>query len=176
MHPHLLINGLTNICQSRPYKQVIQHSTGLSEGQLVSVTQYHPELVGAPLAVGRMAVPEEVLGRADEQDTKGKAVYVWHTWKDFLWNLGPSKNMDIPEPRDPTTAPKAETPETSDAVGEGAGIEEGSIPEATVSQQPEEDGSEGANTAHVEEQANAVDGAELTSEGSIEDAMIYGLY
>ena len=48
-----------------------------------------------------MAVSSETLDSADGQNTKGKAVYVLHTWKDCLWELGPGKKGDIPEPRDP---------------------------------------------------------------------------
>ena len=58
-------------------------------------------MLGPPLAVGQMAVSGESLDRADDVNTKGKAVYVLHTWKDQLWELGPGKKMDVPEPCDP---------------------------------------------------------------------------
>ncbi|GJE88956.1 eukaryotic translation initiation factor SUI1 family protein [Phanerochaete sordida] len=79
---------------------VVQHSLPLAIDQLVSVTQYHRERLGPPLAVGRMAVTSDTLRQADEQDTKGKAVYVLHTWKDCLWDMGVSSKMDVPEPRE----------------------------------------------------------------------------
>ncbi|KAI0789203.1 eukaryotic translation initiation factor SUI1 family protein [Abortiporus biennis] len=86
---------------------VVQHISPLSPNQLVSVTQYYPGMkVGAQIAVGKMAVSSEVLkessGRWESggEDLRGKAVFVLHTWKDWLWDMGPSKKMDLPEPRD----------------------------------------------------------------------------
>ncbi|OCH88500.1 eukaryotic translation initiation factor SUI1 family protein [Obba rivulosa] len=93
---------------------VVQHSPGLSEGQLVSITQYHRGAIGPPLAVGRMAVPEGTLRRAADVDVKGKAVYVLHTWRDSLWEMGPSKKADVPEPR--TFEVTAETNGQEDAM------------------------------------------------------------
>ncbi|KAH9837816.1 eukaryotic translation initiation factor SUI1 family protein [Rhodofomes roseus] len=78
---------------------VVQHSPGLQEDQLVAITQYHREKLGHPIAVGRMAVDELTLERAEENDVKGKAVYVLHTWKDALWEIGASNGQDVPEPR-----------------------------------------------------------------------------
>lgn len=46
-----------------------------------------------------MAVSTETLQRAEESDVKGKAVYVLHTWKDALWNMGVSQAENVPEPR-----------------------------------------------------------------------------
>ena len=45
-----------------------------------------------------MAVSSETLRSAEEKDVKGKAVYVLHTWKDALWDMGPSKKADPPAP------------------------------------------------------------------------------
>lgn len=97
-------------------KPVVQHSVPLAVDQLVAVTQYHRERLGSPLAVGRMAVTSDTLREADEKDTKGKAVYVLHTWKDSLWDMGVSSKMDVPEPRE---IPKPAAEETS--VGEQEG-------------------------------------------------------
>ncbi|KAH9916268.1 eukaryotic translation initiation factor SUI1 family protein [Epithele typhae] len=72
---------------------VVQSPTALAPDQLVAVTQYHRGAIGPPLAVGRMAVSSDTLRSADEQDLRGKAVYVWHTWKDALWEMGPSKKL-----------------------------------------------------------------------------------
>jgi len=61
---------------------------------LVCITQYHPDSenkVGPPLAVGRMALPSDEIKDVE----KGKAVYVLHTWKDCLWEMGDRR--DIPE-------------------------------------------------------------------------------
>ncbi|KAH9856271.1 eukaryotic translation initiation factor SUI1 family protein [Lenzites betulinus] len=79
---------------------VVQHSPTLSPDELVSVTQYHRGAIGPPLAVGRMAVSSDTLRSAEEVDVKGKAVYVWHTWKDALWEMGTSKKTDVPPPRE----------------------------------------------------------------------------
>ncbi|KAI0651354.1 eukaryotic translation initiation factor SUI1 family protein [Trametes meyenii] len=79
---------------------VVQHSPVLTPDQLVSVTQYHRGAIGPPLAVGRMAVSSDTLRFAEEADIKGKAVYVLHTWKDALWDMGPSKKGDVPAPRE----------------------------------------------------------------------------
>ncbi|KAI0752119.1 eukaryotic translation initiation factor SUI1 family protein [Fomes fomentarius] len=83
---------------------VVQHSPPLTPDQLVSITQYHRGALGPPIAVGRMAVSSDTLRSAEEKDIKGKAVYVLHTWKDALWEMGPSKGADPPVPREITTA------------------------------------------------------------------------
>ncbi|KAI8968620.1 hypothetical protein BD414DRAFT_504220, partial [Trametes punicea] len=60
--------------------------------------------IGPPIAVGRMAVSSDTLRSAEEGDVKGKAVYILHTWKDALWEMGPSKKTDVPAPRDLKTS------------------------------------------------------------------------
>ncbi|KAK2465518.1 hypothetical protein APHAL10511_002410 [Amanita phalloides] len=76
---------------------VIHHSPKIPQDQLVSVRQFNPNddnpVLSPPLAVGRMAVPSDQLS----EDAKGKAVLLFHTWKDHLWEMG-SKG-DIPEPQ-----------------------------------------------------------------------------
>lgn len=79
------------------FKPVVHCPFGLREHQLVAIRQYgrgdkEPEL-SAPVAVGRMAVPSDQVHNAATE--KGKAVHVWHTWKDHLWDMGSKK--DIPE-------------------------------------------------------------------------------
>ncbi|PSS30878.1 hypothetical protein PHLCEN_2v2605 [Hermanssonia centrifuga] len=65
-----------------------------------------------------MAVSAETLMQADEKDLKGKAVYVLHTWKDSLWDLGTSKKMDVPEPRDiPSPTEKHDEKDVEDREG-----------------------------------------------------------
>jgi hypothetical protein len=77
------------------FKQVVEHTPSLPSDQLVSVTQYHPgNKIGPPLAVGRMALPSDEIR---EDGKKGKAVFVLHTWKDSLWELG--GGGDVPEVR-----------------------------------------------------------------------------
>ncbi|KAI0946076.1 hypothetical protein AcV7_010146 [Taiwanofungus camphoratus] len=81
---------------------VVQHSPALAPGEPVAITQYHSGARGYPLAVGRMAVPGATLvqaATAAEHDVKGKAVYVLHTWKDALWEMGASRRVDVPAPR-----------------------------------------------------------------------------
>ncbi|KAF7356792.1 Eukaryotic translation initiation factor SUI1 family protein [Mycena venus] len=75
---------------------VIHHTPSLNEGQLVSISQYtHGEnpTLSPPLAVGRMALPSDKLQQGRQE--KGKAVYVLHTWKDHLWDMG--SKPDVPE-------------------------------------------------------------------------------
>lgn len=89
-------------------KEVVQHSPPLTPDQLVSITQYRRGAFGPPIAVGWMAVSSDALHSAEEKDIKGKAVYVIHTWKDALWEMGPSKGVDPPVPREITTAGQTE--------------------------------------------------------------------
>ncbi|KAJ6476284.1 eukaryotic translation initiation factor SUI1 family protein [Mycena sanguinolenta] len=75
---------------------VVHHTPSLREGQLVSISQYtHAEkpTLSPPLAVGRMALASDKI--QDGHQEKGKAVYVLHTWKDHLWDMG--SKPDVPE-------------------------------------------------------------------------------
>ncbi|KDQ23800.1 hypothetical protein PLEOSDRAFT_1079102 [Pleurotus ostreatus PC15] len=73
---------------------VVQWSPAIAEGQLVAIVQYTPDESkrGYPLAVGHMSVDKGTL----HQDGKGKAVYVKHTWRDTLWDMG--RGGEIPDP------------------------------------------------------------------------------
>ncbi|KAI0830089.1 eukaryotic translation initiation factor SUI1 family protein [Trametes gibbosa] len=122
---------------------VVQHSPTLSLDQLVSVTQYRHGAIGPPLAVGRMAVSSDTLRSAEEADIKGKAVYVWHTWKDALWEMGTSKKADVPSPRE-IQVPHEETsgegdgqdPDAAAQPGPNDGARStGSEPGSTVAEQ-----------------------------------------
>lgn len=80
-------------------QKVVQHTSGLECGQVVSITQYHPQnRIGPPIAVGKMVVPSSSL--EGEPDIKGKAVFVLHTWKDHLWDIGNGRKTDLPDPRE----------------------------------------------------------------------------
>ncbi|KAG6916814.1 hypothetical protein DXG01_005196 [Tephrocybe rancida] len=76
---------------------VVHHAPLLKQDQLVSILQYNHNsgspTLSPPLAVGRMALSSDQLDHGTQE--KGKAVYVVHTWKDHLWDLG-SKG-DVPE-------------------------------------------------------------------------------
>ncbi|KAJ7657881.1 eukaryotic translation initiation factor SUI1 family protein [Mycena polygramma] len=75
---------------------VVHLTPSLKEGQLVSISQYtHGEnpTLSSPLSVGRMALPSDQI-QAGRQE-KGKAVYILHTWKDHLWDMG--SKPDVPE-------------------------------------------------------------------------------
>ncbi|KAJ7260911.1 eukaryotic translation initiation factor SUI1 family protein [Mycena haematopus] len=75
---------------------VVHHTPSLHEGQLVSISQYtHADkpTLSLPLAVGRMALASDKI-RDGHQD-KGKAVYILHTWRDHLWDMG--SKPDVPE-------------------------------------------------------------------------------
>ena len=50
-------------------------------------------MLSPPVAVGRMALSSNQILKAE--DGRGKAVYISHTWKDHLWDMGSKK--DIPE-------------------------------------------------------------------------------
>jgi translation initiation factor 2D len=70
----------------------VQAPTGASVGSLVGIAQVMRDAQGPPLAVGRMAVCSDKI---DNGVTKGKAVNVLHTWKDYLWAMG--CKVDPPE-------------------------------------------------------------------------------
>ncbi|KAI0694966.1 eukaryotic translation initiation factor SUI1 family protein [Cytidiella melzeri] len=79
---------------------VVQHSSDFQQEQLVAISQYsRGEAIGYPIAVGRAAISSGMLKQADELSMKGKAVHTLHTWKDSLWDMGPSKKMEVPKPR-----------------------------------------------------------------------------
>ena len=59
--------------------------------------------------MGRAVLSSAALDQADQQDAKGKAVYIFHTWKDSLWDIGSSKKLDVPEPR-PLVIPSENAP------------------------------------------------------------------
>lgn len=150
----------------------MQHSFGLVPGQLVSITQYHRDKLGPPLAVGHMAVSSETLRRADEEDTKGKAVHVLHTWKDSLWDLGPSKKAEVPEPRDlpPPLAEPASSGEAPDHEAVAAKQTSSAIESAEAQQSPDDlDAAESRedNSVANAEQTGAQEHAQpgLTPEG-----------
>ena len=63
----------------------MQAPTVAPAGTLVGVAQFVRDARGPPLAVGRMAVDADKIDRGV---TKGKAVIVFHTWKDHLWAIG----------------------------------------------------------------------------------------
>ncbi|KAJ7793012.1 eukaryotic translation initiation factor SUI1 family protein [Mycena olivaceomarginata] len=67
---------------------VVHHTPSLNEGQLVSISQYtHAEKP-------TLSSPSDDRLRDGGQE-KGKAVYVLHTWKDHLWDMG--TKPDLPE-------------------------------------------------------------------------------
>ncbi|RDB15094.1 Eukaryotic translation initiation factor 2D [Hypsizygus marmoreus] len=100
---------------------VVHHAPSLRENQLVSIVQYNHSretpTISPPLAVGRMALPGDMIDAGQE---KGKAVYVLHTWKDHLWEMG-SKG-DVPEPTPIGSGAEEQTsqPADSDAAGDGS--------------------------------------------------------
>ncbi|KAJ6614689.1 hypothetical protein B0H10DRAFT_2044349 [Mycena sp. CBHHK59/15] len=109
---------------------VVHHTPSLNEGQLVSISQYtHGEnpTLSPPLAVGRMALPSNQI--QDGRQEKGKAVYVLHTWKDHLWDMGSKPDVpdatpftSDPEPAQDTDAsppPPSEDPDPAEEVPAG---------------------------------------------------------
>ncbi|OSD03739.1 eukaryotic translation initiation factor SUI1 family protein [Trametes coccinea BRFM310] len=121
---------------------VIQHSPNLVPDQLVSVTQYHRGAIGPPLAVGRMAVSSDTLRSAEERDIKGKAVYVLHTWKDALWEMGSSKKADVPAPREFGVTGEGDESNNDDAEASTTAMQEAQPPDPDV--EPKSNGAKGA--------------------------------
>ena len=74
--------------------------------------------VGSALAVGRMALPSDLV----EGGTKGKALTLLHAWKDQLWQMGGGERP--PRPRLPQDGPNEDdtegewTSEESEAAAE----------------------------------------------------------
>jgi translation initiation factor 2D len=78
-------------------KSVIHCPPSLDENRLVSIRQHirtdDKPMLSPPIAVGRMALPGDQIRNVAQG--KGKAVHIFHTWKDHLWDMGSKK--DIPE-------------------------------------------------------------------------------
>ncbi|KAI0656239.1 eukaryotic translation initiation factor SUI1 family protein [Cubamyces menziesii] len=141
---------------------VVQHSPDLVPDQLVAVTQYHRGAIGPPLAVGRMAVSADTLRSAEETDVKGKAVYVLHTWKDALWEMGASKKTDVPAPRELRTAADIEGSDSEESTGESSHAKSGDGPFEANGQPAPQD----AESAAAEAPSEATTSANGTGEGS----------
>ncbi|KAF7331157.1 Eukaryotic translation initiation factor SUI1 family protein [Mycena sanguinolenta] len=109
---------------------VVYHTPSLREGQLVSISQYtHAEkpTLSPPLAVGRMALASDKI--QDGHQEKGKAVYVLHTWKDHLWDMG--SKPDVPETVSFALEPQpqsADDPSSKDAESENGSPVDASLP------------------------------------------------
>ena len=94
----MTVVSLTHGSQTCP-EIAFQAATSLSVGQLVCIIQdYGPTANGTPrvgpaLAVGRMALPSDLV----EGGTKGKALTLLHAWKDQLWEMGGGERP--PRPR-----------------------------------------------------------------------------
>ncbi|KAJ7079590.1 eukaryotic translation initiation factor SUI1 family protein [Mycena belliarum] len=104
---------------------VVHHTPSLKEGQLVSISQYtHGETptLSSPLAVGRMALSSDEI--QDGRQEKGKAVYILHTWKDHLWDMG--SKPDMPEPTPFSLKPELVRDTSSPSIDEGQ--DESSLP------------------------------------------------
>ncbi|KAI0077630.1 eukaryotic translation initiation factor SUI1 family protein [Panus rudis PR-1116 ss-1] len=119
---------------------VVQHSPSLQPDQLVSITQYYPHpKIGAPIAVGKMAVSSDLLSR--DEDLKGKAVYVVHTWKDHLWDLGNGKKLDVPEPRELVAPPASSGSSAKEGKEEENDLnkeaQEGTVENQVISPEPD---------------------------------------
>ncbi|KAJ7279119.1 eukaryotic translation initiation factor SUI1 family protein [Mycena rebaudengoi] len=104
---------------------VVHHTPSLNEGQLVSISQYtHGEnpTLSAPLAVGHMALPSDQIENGRKE--KGKAVYILHTWKDHLWDMG--SKPDLPEPT--AFASEPERQESPPPPSEDPTVDDGASP------------------------------------------------
>lgn len=130
-------------------KIVVQHSTEYAQDQLVAVSQYHRgEVIGYPIAVGHAAISSAALKQADELDAKGKAVYVLHTWKDHLWDMGVNKKLEVPEPRPiviPQSDVQAESSEGTNSNANGAS----EVATQTPSNAAPSEGHSGESSSHA---------------------------
>ena len=105
-------------------------------GTLVSIAQFVRDARGPPLAVGRMAVDSDKI---DHGVTKGKAVIVLHTWKDYLWTIGskcepPEAVLVSPPGGEDTGAGGDDKDAGVGGAGEGAGVNK----EPVIGDQPVE--------------------------------------
>lgn len=157
-----------------PRKKVVQHSTNIQEGQLVSIAQYYRGAVlRYPIAVGQMAVTSDTLRRAVEGDAKGKAAYVLHAWKDFLWDLGQGKKSDVPEPRPLPAAPQEEAePHHGNTNPVAADVEADASKETTaLLREPDAPTTEPETTeASPDDKVNPIDGASTSRSATIVNA------
>ena len=64
---------------------------------------------------------ESTLARAEQTDVKGKAVFVMHTWRDALWEMGASKGLDVPEPRNVEPVHNEQTAQEQNGVEHAQG-------------------------------------------------------
>lgn len=98
--------------------------------------------------MGHAAISSAALKQADELDAKGKAVYVLHTWKDHLWEMGVNKKLEVPEPRPiviPQSDVQAESSEGTISNANGASEVATETPSNTV---PSE-GHSGESSSHA---------------------------
>lgn len=51
------------------------------------------------MAVSSEALEEANASREADRDVKGKAVYVLHAWRDYLWEMGTNAREDVPSVR-----------------------------------------------------------------------------
>ncbi|KAH9887063.1 eukaryotic translation initiation factor SUI1 family protein [Cubamyces lactineus] len=147
---------------------VVQHSPNLAPDQLVAVTQYHRGAIGPPLAVGRMAVSSDTLRSAEETDVKGKAVYVLHTWKDALWEMGTSKKADVPAPREFNTATEAEEGDSEDSPEGDGHVDSGDAPPEANGEPVRQD----AESAAAEANSGTTTDANGVGDGSLSSAKL----
>ena len=112
-----------------------------------------------------MAVDEGTLAKAEQVDVKGKAVFVLHTWKDALWEMGASKGLDVPEPRN------VEPVHNEQTAQEQNGVEhvQGPVEQTATNGASLESETTAANDAATAEPSSPP----LTPEGTFNDVYIH---
>ncbi|TFK47137.1 hypothetical protein OE88DRAFT_1637122 [Heliocybe sulcata] len=120
---------------------VVSWPSPLAPNQLVSISKYLPaeSKRAAPFAIGRVEAGMDHV-KMGEEGAKGKAVIVWHVWKDGLWNIGrggemppdaeveteslqPNSDGEQPTPHQPSTKITTLELETADKQSQEAAAE-----------------------------------------------------
>lgn len=83
------------------------------------------------MAVSSEALEEANASREADRDVKGKAVYVLHAWRDYLWEMGTNARGNVPGVRAWTDVEKEEE-EREEKQGEEHGEGGGGEGEALV--------------------------------------------
>ncbi|KZT25056.1 hypothetical protein NEOLEDRAFT_1093490 [Neolentinus lepideus HHB14362 ss-1] len=110
---------------------VVSWPSPLAPNELVSISKYlRPEHKRSPpFAVGRTEAGVDHV-KLGEEGAKGKAVIVWHAWKDGLWNIGSGGEMP------PDVEVEVDSASSADQVS-GEGGPSSPLPPASETQSPE---------------------------------------
>jgi translation initiation factor 2D len=120
-----------------PLTAVVQAPADAPSGTLVGIARYVRDAREPPLAVGHMAIDADKINHGV---TKGKAVIVLHTWKDYLWAIGskgePPEAVAVSAPGDEETGTGDDDKDAEPDGGEGADAPTGTGQEPAVGDGP----------------------------------------